>query len=112
MWTPGIYDRVSLLLADSPVDRSVQVAPQNPRLDDPRPDAADGTPARRCVAEIVHRVKTWKGGRAVGQPVAQRVELAAGEEKTLTQSIALPNATLWCPENPFLYVLETSTGGD
>ena len=50
------------------------------------------------------------GGRAARR--AQRVELAAGEEKTLTQSIPVPNATLWSPDNPFLYVLETSTGGD
>ena len=27
-WTPGIYDRVSLLLADSPVIETIQVAPQ------------------------------------------------------------------------------------
>jgi hypothetical protein len=111
LWTPGIYDRVSLLLADAPVIETIQVAPQirdstilvQTRLRNPGP-------AR--IAEITCQVKTWKGGRAVGPPVKQRVELAAGDEKTVTQSIAVPNATLWCPEDPFLYVLETSTGGD
>ena len=30
----------------------------------------------------------------------------------LTQTITIPNARLWSPEDPFLYVLETRTGGD
>ena len=28
LWTPGIYDSVSLILADNPVIESVQVAPR------------------------------------------------------------------------------------
>ena len=38
--------------------------------------------------------------------------LNAGEEKTFTQTIRLPNARLWSPEDPFLYVVESSSGGD
>jgi len=41
-----------------------------------------------------------------------RVELAAGEEKTITQTVPVPGAVLWSPDNPFLYVLDTNTGGD
>ena len=59
LWTPGIYDRVSLLLADSPVIETIQVAPHirdstilvETRLRNPGP-------AR--VAEIVHRVRLGK----------------------------------------------------
>ena len=29
-----------------------------------------------------------------------------------TQTIGIPDARLWSPEDPFLYVIETSTGGD
>ncbi|MGA2258093.1 MAG: hypothetical protein ABSG53_25795, partial [Thermoguttaceae bacterium] len=111
VWTPGIYDRVSLLLADLPAIETIQVAPQiqsstilvQTRLRNPGP-------AR--VAVISHRLKTWKDGQAVGQPVQQEVSLAAGEEKTITQTVAVPGAVLWSPDNPFLYVLDTSTGGD
>ena len=30
----------------------------------------------------------------------------------MTQTVPVPDAVLWEPDNPFLYVLETSTGGD
>ena len=64
----------------------------------------------RCrVRAACEDVERRPGG---GQPVTQRVELAAGEEKTVTQTVPLPEAVLWSPDNPFLYVLETSTGGD
>jgi hypothetical protein len=38
--------------------------------------------------------------------------LAPGEEKTWTQTVQVRNPRLWTPEDPFLYVVETSTGGD
>ena len=111
VWTPGIYDRVSLLLADAPTIETIQVAPQiqsstilvQTRLRNP-------APAR--VAVISQRLKTWKDGRAVGRPVRQEVALAAGEETTVAQTVSVPRAVLWSPDNPFLYVLDTSTGGD
>ena len=39
-WTPGIYDEVSLQLADNPVIESVQVAPRVGVVGDPRRDEA------------------------------------------------------------------------
>ena len=45
-------------------------------------------------------------------PPGSRVALDPGEEKVVTQTITIPDAHLWSPEDPFLYVLETSTGGD
>ena len=39
-WTPGIYDEVSLQLADNPVIESVQVAPARRVAGDPRRDEA------------------------------------------------------------------------
>jgi len=111
VWTPGIYDNVSLVAADNPVIESVQVAPRiqtseivvQTRLKNFGP---------ACSVDLSQRVKTWKGERPAGQPLHQRIELGAGEERTLTQTVRVPNATLWCPENPFLYVLESATGGD
>jgi hypothetical protein len=110
-WTPGIYDSVSLLAADAPAIASIQVAPRiatreivvQTRLKNPGP---------AIVATLVEQVKPWKGQQPVGTPVRLRVSLAAGEEKTVTQTLAVPDAVLWSPENPQLYVLETSSGGD
>ena len=30
----------------------------------------------------------------------------------MTQTVPVPGAMLWSPDNPFLYMLDTSTGGD
>ncbi|MGA3328546.1 MAG: glycoside hydrolase family 2 TIM barrel-domain containing protein [Terriglobia bacterium] len=40
------------------------------------------------------------------------MRLEGNEEITLTETIPMPGAELWSPESPFLYELETSTGGD
>ena len=111
LWTPGIYDRVSLDLCDNPVIESVQAAPRlrtssvlvQTELHNYGPDTT---------VEVVQQIKTWKGSQPVGEPASQRVHLAQGEAKSITQTLHIPGAVLWTPENPFLYVVETSTGGD
>lgn len=111
-WTPGIYDSVSVLLADNPVIETIQVAPAiNP------PQIVVQTKLRNYGAtpapvSLAHRVSTWKGASQVAAAPPQQIALKPGEEKIVTQKIAIPNATLWSPENPFLYVLDSSTGGD
>jgi len=40
---------------------------------------------------------------------AEGVSLKAGEEVVRQDVVRIPSATLWTPENPFLYVVETST---
>jgi hypothetical protein len=111
-WTPGIYDRVALLLSDNPVIESIQVAPriQSSEIVVQTWLKNYGDAPRAC--ELSQQVKTWREGRAVAQAAPLGVKLQGGEEKTLTQTIVIPNATLWSPENPFLYQLDTSSGGD
>jgi beta-galactosidase/beta-glucuronidase len=112
-WTPGIYDSVSVFLCDNPVIESIQVAPRIAG-----PDILVETriknygPAASFV--LLHRVKTWKEGREVGLPLRLKLSLKAGEETVRRDVIKIPGATLWTPENPFLYTLEleTSTVGD
>lgn len=111
-WTPGIYDRVTLELSDNLVIDTVQVAPR----------IADGAilvqtrlrnfsaGARR--AAISHRVVEWKSGRAAGASEPEEIEVEAGGERTITHTIAIEGARLWSPDDPFLYTVETSSGGD
>jgi hypothetical protein len=111
-WTPGIYDEVSLLLADSPVVESVQVAPRvasSEILVETRVRNRSAGPVSFALAQAV---TTWKGGDRVATGRSERLTLAPGEAKTVPQTLAIPNARLWSPETPFLYVLATSTGGD
>ncbi len=111
VWTPGIYDSVTIHLSDNPVIESVQVAPQ---VQDS--SILIQATVRNCgppvEVEIVHRVKTWKGQESVGGPLLRHVHLGAGETRTIKGIISIPNAAHWSPEDPFLYSLETTTQGD
>jgi len=111
-WTPGIYDSVSLLFSDNPVIESVQVAPHiaaSEILAQTKLKNYGTAPVHVVLTQSVH---VWRDARPVSHAAPLRVELAPGEEKTLTQTVAVPAAQLWTPEHPFLYVLETSPGGD
>lgn len=111
-WTPGIYDRVEVRFADGPFIESVQVAP---RIAGPsilvQTILRNRGPARSV--ELAQSVRPWRdepGATVTAEPL--RLELRADEERTVTQTIALPGARLWSPEDPYLYLLETRTDGD
>jgi beta-galactosidase len=110
-WTPGIYDSVSVCFCDNPVVETVQVAPKVAG-----PEILVQTRIKNygpaCSATVAHKLSTWKGAKLVTKGAPETVRLEAGQERTLTQTIQVPGAQLWSPEDPFLYVLETSTGGD
>ena len=110
-WTPGIYDRVRLLLSDNPVIETIQVAP---RLE-PRGIVVQ-TVLRNygdaVTTALAHEVREWASGTAVARTGPSRVELVPGETRTVVHEIAMPDARLWSPEEPFLYVVRSSTGGD
>ncbi|HSB16411.1 MAG TPA: glycoside hydrolase family 2 TIM barrel-domain containing protein, partial [Bryobacteraceae bacterium] len=107
----GIYDSVSLLLGDNPIIETVQVAPRIKSSEIIVETKLRNYGAARA-AELRHTLKAWKGGQQAASGAPERIELKAGEERTVRQTIRIPNARLWSPEEPFLYVLESSTGGD
>jgi beta-galactosidase len=112
IWTPGIYDSVSLIFCDNPLIETVQVAPRIVQG-----EIAVQTKLKNCgdsavTVSLAHTVKTWKEGKPVMATTPQPFVLEAGAEHVVTHSIPIPNARLWSPEDPFLYVLESSTGGD
>jgi beta-galactosidase/beta-glucuronidase len=49
-----------------------------------------------------HGVRTWKGEAFAAEAAPQQLQLAAGESKTIEQTIRIPDARLWSPEDPFL----------
>ena len=113
-WTPGIYDEVSLQLADNPLIESVQVAPRisdSAILIETKLRNASAAP---ITFELKHAVAPWKQARPDHRAFAspQAITLAAGEAKAVRQTIEIPGAHLWSPEDPFLYLVDTSTGGD
>ena len=111
-WTPGIYDSVSVVYCDNPVIETLQVAPRVAAGEIVVQTKLRNYGDQPAAASLAHTVKTWKGSRKAAASAPQTVALQPGEEKTLTQTIQIPDARLWSPEDPFLYVLESSTDGD
>jgi beta-galactosidase len=112
-WTPGIYDDVSVMLSGDPVISTVQVAPHlSPSQIDVQTKLHNYS--SHSVDFVLHEsVHEWKqpSSSSAGSH-EERISLAAGEDKTVTHKIDLPNAKHWTPETPNLYVLETNSGGD
>ena len=104
IWTPGIYDSVSLILCDNPVIETIQVAPRIASSEIVVQTKVKNCGAVPVTSSLVHKVKNISA--------TENVSLQPGEEKTFLQTIKIPNARLWSPEDPSLYILESSTGGD
>jgi hypothetical protein len=111
-WTPGIYDSVTLALSDNPSISTIQVAPR----------LADSSITVQTVFKnysdlpvstlLRHQIHPWKSNEQVAESEALTVQLSPRQEKTVTQTIKIPHAKLWSPEDPNLYILETKTRGD
>jgi beta-galactosidase len=111
-WTPGIYDSVSVMYCDNPVMETIQVAPRIASSEVLVQTRLKNHGAAPIDASLAHTVTTWKGGKKVATGTPESVSLQPGEEKVVNQSLKIPDAQLWSPEAPFLYVVESSTGGD
>ena len=111
-WTPGIYDSTSVFFSDNPVVESIQVAPRIASSEILVQTVVKNYGRKASTFELTQQVRPWKENTAAGQAEAQKITLGPGEEKTTTQTIRLQQAHLWTPEDPFLYVVGTRTGGD
>ena len=96
-WTPGIYDSVSLVLSDNPAIETVQVAPQSRAKIVVQTKLRNYARSRSTFALTQSRARLETDAVAASAP-ADATRLAAGEEQTITQTIAIPDAKLWTPE--------------
>jgi beta-galactosidase len=111
-WTAGIYDSVSIAFSSNPVIETVQVAP---RIQPPSilvQSVLRNHGATDATYSLAHVVKPAQGAGTVLKSGVLQGKLAPGESRTLTQTIAMPGARQWSPEDPYLYLLETTSGGD
>lgn len=111
-WTPGIYDSVSLICCDNPLIQTIQIAPHIERGEITVQTTVKNCRDRAMKSTLLHAVRTWKTRERVAVSTPQPITLGAGEEQVITQTIAVPHARLWSPEDPFLYEVRSSTGGD
>lgn len=110
-WTPGIYDSVSLQLADNPVIESIQVAPDI-RTSSILVETVVRSYGAALKTPVKFVVQTWPDKRAVAASDPAEVSVPGHGTATTRTRIRIPNAQLWSPERPFLYTLTTSTSGD
>ncbi len=110
-WYPGIMDDVELYCYENAKIHSVQIAPQIK----PKQIVVEAEVLNRAqepaVITVTQQVKTQDMTKTIAG-YTETVEMEAGEMKTLQGVISLPDAKLWTPDEPNLYVLETSTEGD
>ena len=111
-WTPGIYDDVSLQAFDGPGITVVQAAPRIQTSEILVQTELHNYSTQPLTTTLAQRVTEWKTGREVAAASPLTVTLAAGQTRPVLQTIAIPHARLWSPEDPFLYRVETATAGD
>ena len=112
LWTPGIYDSVSLAASDNPVIESIQAAPQLKSSSVLIQTVVRNHAKAPAEFTLTHQVHLWKSTAVAGEAKPEKLTLAAGETRTVLTTVAIPKAKLWWPETPNLYVIESSTGGD
>jgi hypothetical protein len=125
-WTPGIYDDVSLMAMNNPVISTIQVAPQlatSSILVQTVLHNYANHPIATSVEQQVFEFKSgvpsdgssslgWKSGASASTIATVQVQLGPGATQTVTQTVPIPKPHLWSPEDPFLYLVATTTHGD
>lgn len=116
-WTPGIYDDVTLMTMSNPVISVVQAAPQLASSSVPVAGVLVQTELHNyadhsITTKVSQRAFEWKSNASASAKIETVVSLAAGETKTVVQTVPVPKAHLWTPEDPFLYKVTTTTTGD
>jgi beta-galactosidase len=111
-WTPGIYDSVSVIFCENPLIETIQVAPRIATGEIVVQTTVKNCGSTSAETALRHVVSTWKHRQQVAVSEPKTLRLRPGEEQVLTQTIRIPQPHLWSPEDPFLYVVESSTGGD
>lgn len=109
-WTPGIYDDVSVIFTNYPYIETLQVAPDIHKNEIVVQTVVVSGP-RNGQVKLSAKITEWKSGKEVAD--ATNDFTADGSPKsTFTFRMAIKDAKLWSPDNPFLYNLSITTGSD
>jgi hypothetical protein len=110
-WTPGIYDEVSVITANYPFVSSVQIAPDiyNSSI------TVQSKVVNKGEAKVLKLNYTIEGANLEARKIEKTIKpLLINQYDTLvvTDTIHMSDVKLWSPEEPNLYNLEVSSGGD
>jgi beta-galactosidase len=110
-YIPGLFDSVELELSGTPHFVEVQAAPDiTNKLVRVQARVRNTGPERAGTLKFV--VREAKSGRVAGHLETAYPGLATGAETAVDVRIPVARCRLWSPEDPFLYMLEASTGAD
>lgn len=109
-WTPGIYDDISIIFTNYPYIQNVQVATDIHKNE----ISVQALIIKKTVTQNIklsYSVKEWKSSKEAASLTKTN---DAGEETSNLIKVTIPikEASLWSPENPFLYTVSLSTGAD
>jgi len=109
-WTPGILDDISVIACHNPYIETLQIAPDI--------NSAQIRVQARVINykeggkfKINYKVNEANTGKAVATGMKE-FDLNKNVILTVDHVIDMPDQHLWSPDDPFLYLLEASTGGD
>jgi beta-galactosidase len=110
-WTPGIYDEVSIIATSSLFISNIQVAPDIYRsLIKVQSEIINHGPGRKI--SLNYRVKPFHSGEYTFSKTGSEIYVPQEDTLVVIEEIEIPGAKLWSPEEPNLYVLETTAGKD
>lgn len=110
-WYPGIWDDVELYAYDNPKIVSVQIAPKIAPKEILVETVLENRTDQKVCSVLKHLVKL-KDGSAVIAEYNEKYKIDANSSIKVYALISLPNAELWSPETPNLYLIDTETDGD
>jgi len=109
LYIPGIYDSVELILTREPFINNVQIVPDI--TTNKVQVVAELRKSRDFAGDSIScEVSELKSGRRVG--ALKQSNIPQGPSTAISVTIPIEDCQLWSPENPFLYKLRLTTGGD
>jgi len=111
-YMPGIYDDVFISLANYPYITNIQTAPDIIK-EELRVVARLKTNNKEIPGELSYQLCEVKTGRIVARGVTKNEKATKeGDEWKVDFIVNMKGATLWSPENPFLYKLTVFSSAD
>ncbi len=111
-YIPGIYDSVELILCGTPHVVNVQTVPDVEQRSVRAVIELANAGAAAGPTKLKGTVREAKSGCVAGNAELDASAPSAGTTNKVELTVAIRDAHLWTPEDPFLYELEIDTGAD
>jgi beta-galactosidase len=111
-WHPGIWDDVDLVLTGAQRILRVKVEPVIGTSEALIRTTVGNQGATVSDLEVEQSIREWASGCPASPTIVDHIRLDAHTETTVSQRVAVPDARLWSPDDPFLYVVRTVLRAD